>query len=265
MNHEAEYLKQCCAQAYASPWLTLVLGESWHPGGLKLTEHLGRLLALSPTDLLADVATGRGASARHLAQTMGCKVTGVDFGAAQVQQAERLARSANLQGQVHFQQADAEGLPWGDHTIDALICECALCTFPSPQRAVQEWARVLKPGGRLGLTDVTRCGDLISELDNITGWVGCLAGAQPLATYRAWLVAAGFEVTIEENRSEDLLALVERVGRAVTSWLHFRGHQAEGSLWSASAVDRLLRQVVKAIESGQIGYGLLVAHRPQES
>lgn len=261
MREDPGVIKQCCAAAYASPWAALLLGESWHPGGLDLTEHLGRALALSPRDVVADVAAGQGASARHLATRFGCQVWALDLGEAQVARGQ--AR-AELQGGalVRFQRGDAEALPWAAASVDVVICECALCTFPSPETAVQEWARVVKPGGRIGLTDVTRRGPLPAALDNLAGWVGCLAGAQPLEAYADLLTSAGFVVLRREDCSAELSALVARIGNALLSWLQFQGAGASLGGFDRKAVEDLLTKVQEAIGRQELGYALLTARRP---
>lgn len=262
MTENPEVLKRCCATAYASPWLSLLLGESWHPGGLKLTDELGRRLALTPRDLVADVAAGEGASARHLAKRYGCRVWALDLGAEQVARGRDRTEREGCQGRVLFQQGDAEMLPWRDGSVDAVVCECALCTFPQPQAAVCEWARVLRPGGRVGITDVTRRGALPPVLDSLGGWVGCLAGARPLEGYGDLLSAAGLRLEAMEDRSGDLEAFVTRIGHALLAWLRFQGDEAALGGWSYEDVEGMLHSVRASIASGDIGYGLLTARRP---
>src|SRR5205823_12263086 len=67
-------LKSCCANLYETDVARLLLGDSFHPGGLALTERLGQLLRLCPDDVVLDVAAGRGTSAVHLAKLFGCRV-----------------------------------------------------------------------------------------------------------------------------------------------------------------------------------------------
>ena len=80
-------------------------------------------------------------------------VVGVDLGAAQVAKATARAESAGLSERAVFRVGDAEHLPVDDHSFDAVVSECAFCTFPDKPTAA-EVARVVRPGGRLGLTDV---------------------------------------------------------------------------------------------------------------
>jgi len=143
---------------HESDWARLLLGDSFHPGGVALTTHLGAALGLHPGLRVLDIASGTGASALALARAYGCAVVGVDLGAANVRDATAAAARAGLGGRVRFARGDAERLPFDDASFDAVLCECAFCTFPDKRAAASEFARVLRPGGRVGLSDLTRVG-----------------------------------------------------------------------------------------------------------
>ncbi|HVA99801.1 MAG TPA: class I SAM-dependent methyltransferase, partial [Acidimicrobiales bacterium] len=123
MNMEDQDVKQCCATFYGSDFARLLLGDSFHPGGTRLTERLGSLLALTHESHVLDDASGRGTSAFHLAESFGCKVTGVDLSEENVRLATAEASQRGLARQISFQLGDAERLPFGDKTFDAIICE----------------------------------------------------------------------------------------------------------------------------------------------
>ncbi|MGH9009234.1 MAG: methyltransferase domain-containing protein [Acidimicrobiia bacterium] len=127
---DAETLKACCTAAYEHDLVALLLGESYHPGGLDLTRHLARALDLRPGRRVLDVAAGPGATACLLAAEFGVDVDGIDLGAASVERARATGSDRGLDGRVHFQLGDAEHLPFDDATFDVVICECAWCTFP---------------------------------------------------------------------------------------------------------------------------------------
>lgn len=164
---DSDTIKQCCAALYQSDLARLLLGESFHPGGLRLTRRLGELLELGPGRRVLDVASGTGESAVILARQFGCAVTGIDFGAGNVAESTARAEAEGLADQIHFHTGDAEKLATFDASFDAVICECAFCTFPNKRAAAAEFARVLTPGGRVGLSDLTRSGPLSPELDNL--------------------------------------------------------------------------------------------------
>src|SRR5215470_1125144 len=126
---QGDEVKACCSAAYASDWARHLLGESFHPGGLALTKRLGSLLDLGPGKRLLDAAAGCGASAIYLAQQYGCEVVGVEYGQELVHQARRAAAAADISHLVRFEQGDAERLGCAEDQFDAVLCECAFCTF----------------------------------------------------------------------------------------------------------------------------------------
>ena len=71
-------IKSCCAALYETDYARLLLGDSFHPGGLELTERLGKQLGLRPGQRVLDVASGTGATAVFLAERFGCHVVGLD-------------------------------------------------------------------------------------------------------------------------------------------------------------------------------------------
>src|SRR5258708_14669450 len=144
-SDDAATLKQCCAQLYASDLARMLLGDSLHPGGLWLTERVGTLLNLAPETHVLDVASGKGATALFLAERFGCHAVGIDYSGQNVADASQLASAKGLSSLVRFELGDAEGLPFPDKSFDAIICECAFCTFPNKTDAAREFARVLPP------------------------------------------------------------------------------------------------------------------------
>ena len=112
---------------------------------------------------MLDVGCGSGGPALFLAREIGCRVTGVDVDAAGIRSGETLARQSGMAEKVVFGQADvAQPLPFADNQFDALLSMDALCHFPERSRLFAEWCRILRPGGRLLVTDpvvVTGLGD----------------------------------------------------------------------------------------------------------
>ena len=253
-------IKQCCAAVYDSDTAKLLLGDSLHPGGAKLTEHLGQVLQLGPRTRVLDVAAGRGVSAITLATRFGCEVVGIDYSQRNIQAAKRDASARGLLQKVAFHCGDAERLPFADASFDAVICECALCTFPNKPSAVSEMARVLRVGGQVGLSDLTRQGALPPELDDLLSWVSCIAEAQPLSEYVALLAAANLKVlTTEEHNS----ALVDFVNQIRTRLLVTEVITGLNKLtlpgFDISVAKKFARHAVNAINTGKLGYAIVVA------
>jgi ubiquinone/menaquinone biosynthesis C-methylase UbiE len=260
----AETIKACCADLYERDLVRLLVGDSFHPGGLELTERLAVLLQLDARSRVLDLAAGRGTSALHLARVFGCRVVGVDYSGANVAQANEAAKRDGLSEQVEFLQGDAEQLSaLANESFDAVICECAYCTFPRKQAAASEIARVLCPGGRFGLSDLTRNGPMPPELDGLLSWIACVADAQPLATYVTDLEAVGLTVTQIEAHTEALVELVDQVrGRLLVAEIMTRIQhmQLPGGV-DLKQAKHVARSAADAVSAGILGYTLIIAGR----
>lgn len=258
-----EQIKTCCAATYGRDAVALVLGESYHPGGLALTRRLADALGLQADHRVLDVAAGPGATARLLAAEYGVTVDGVDLGESTVERARVATEQAGQSAEVTFHLGDAERLPLPDGTFDALVCECAFCTFPDKATAAAEFARVLRPGGRLGITDVTVAeAGLPPELTTLAAWVACIADARSLREYSQVLTGAGLRTVHTEAHDHALTRMIEQI-------------EARLSVLRMTAPDRLAQAGVdvdevlgytavakQAVADGLIGYALLVAEKP---
>ena len=210
-SSSATAVKQCCANLYESDLARALLGDSFHPGGLKLTERLGQLLQLGERSRFLDVASGRGTSALFLAEKFGCTIIGLDYGKQNVGVANESAAERGFSSRVRFEHADAEQLPFRDASFDAVICECAFCTFRDKAKAAGEFARVLRRGGRVGISDLTRSAELPKELEGLLAWISCIADAQPIEKYLEWFTSAGLAPRTTESHDEALHEMVRQV------------------------------------------------------
>jgi arsenite methyltransferase len=259
----AAELKHCCAMVYASEWAQLLLGESFHPGGLALTERLGELLRLRPDLTVLDVAAGRGASALHLARVFGCRVIGVEYSAELIEVARQAAIAGDLASRVEMRPGDAEQLPIDAGSVDVVICECAFCTFPDKPTAAREFVRVLRPGGQVGLSDVTRDGPLAPELGTLLAQIACLGNAQPAARYCNLLEGAGLTNIAVQAHDEALVTMLRQIrGRLVGAELLAKLGQLALPVGDLVEAKRLASAAMAAIEAGQLGYSLLTASLP---
>lgn len=259
----ATHVKQCCARLYESEIVSRLLGDSFHPGGAALTERLGRLLDLTPESRVIDAASGKGASALLIAQRFGCTVLGVDLSTLNVTHATAEAARLGLAGRVTFEVGDAERLPLDDASVDAVICECAFCTFPDKRAAAHEFARVLKPGGRVGLSDVTRTPGPAGELADLMAWVACLADARPANAYAALLGEAGFVNVAMENHDSVLLEMIRDIGSRLFAVDVLRGLQKiELGGFDFDAAKQMTRQALVAIAEHRLGYAVVCATKP---
>jgi hypothetical protein len=261
---EAAQVKACCAVAYGSDAAALILGDSYHPGGLDLTRRLARALDLRPGQRVLDVASGPGATGLLLAAEFAVTVDGIDLAETNVAKARGAADQAGLADRVSFHLGDAERLPFPDATLDAIVCECALCTFPDKPAVAAEFARTLTPGGRAGITDVTLTPDgLGPELEGLAGWVACLADARPAHDYTRILADAGLDTTLVETHDAALARMIEQIDARLTA---LRLLADPRDPLPGIDVDRALEltaQASRAVQAGTAGYALLVAEKPR--
>lgn len=256
-------IKSCCATLYQSDWARLLLGDSFHPGDLALTRRLGVLLGLQPGRRVLDVAAGPGSSALFLAQQFGCQVIGLDYSAELVEQATARAEEAGLSHQVRFQQGDAERLSFATDSFDALICECAFCTFPNKTTTAYEFARILRPGGWVGLSDLTRSGPLPAALEGLLAWIACLADARPVEEYMAYFARAGLVIeTVEPNDAvlNELIKTVQAKLLGTELLVKLKKLDLPGADFDQAK--SLARSAAEAVQEGKLGYALIIGTNP---
>jgi ubiquinone/menaquinone biosynthesis C-methylase UbiE len=260
MTIAPEEIKSCCAAAYSTEAARFLLGDSFHPGGAALTSRLIVALRVGPGSTVVDVASGPGTSALQLARESGADVVGVDLSPTSVAAATQAARAAGLSERVRFLQGDAEALPLEDETMNGALCECALCTFPDKDAAARELARVLRPGTRLALADMTaEAAQLPPELTGLQAWIACIADARPFEEITELLRRAGLIVERAERHDEALQRLLERVdGRLRTARLV--GANLIGD--AAARGHELVAAARATLARGDLGYGVIIARRP---
>lgn len=125
-----------------------VVGPCTRPGGTGLTERALACCDLGPEARVADIGCGAGGSLEHLGRSRDYRLVGIDPSPIQLELA-----GARL-GSSHLVQGRAEALPFQTESFDALLCECVLSVVDDRHSALGEFARVLKQGGYLLLSDV---------------------------------------------------------------------------------------------------------------
>jgi ubiquinone/menaquinone biosynthesis C-methylase UbiE len=131
------------------------LGLTKHLGSMEATRQLVELAHIQPGQLILDVGCGAGATPVHLAKRLDCSAVAVDLLPTMVKQARRRVAAEGLGASVRLAAADARWLPFRDETFDAVITESVNVFFEDKVRAIREYARVTKPGGYVGITEMT--------------------------------------------------------------------------------------------------------------
>jgi SAM-dependent methyltransferase len=129
------------------------LGQTGWRTAAEQTE-IAALLRLGPDTHLLDVACGSGGPSLAFVDRTGCRVTGLDVEPAAIAQAKAQAHARGFAGSTHFRVVDCGGrLPMADGALDAVLCVDAINHLPDRFGTLREWARLLRPAGRLLFTD----------------------------------------------------------------------------------------------------------------
>jgi len=168
------------------------VGLTKHLGGLGATEELIELCQVGEGKYILDVGCGAGVTPTFIAKRYGCRAVGVDISEGMVERSKERAKREEVADRVEFRVADAQDLPFEDDLFDAVITESATAFPQDKQKAVNEYARVTKPGGYVGLNESTwlkvppppevvawASQDLGASVKPLTSaeWVGLLEGA----------------------------------------------------------------------------------------
>jgi arsenite methyltransferase len=251
--------KACCASVYEAEPVRWLLGESFHPGGSELTLRTAELAAVGRGQRVLDVASGPGTSTLLLAAELGAEVVGVELGEAAVAAARAEAERAGLRERVSFVGGDAEALPFESSSFDAVICECSLCTFPDKRSACHEMVRVLVPGGRVAVADVTTDHDqLPAPLRTAAARIACVADALPVAGYTELLKQAGLKLVAIEAHDAALAAMVDRVEARLRLARMLRVPALSPYQGQLAEAVELARLAACAIRDGALGYSVMV-------
>ena len=213
MSAASQNLASCCANLYELPIVEQLLGQSFHPGGAKLTRQLASTCLISPKSNVLDVACGNGSSARVIAADFGATVTGCDYSAINLARATTASQAAGLAEKTQFVRASAEQLPFAPESFDVSLCECSLCLFENMDTALQQLRSVLKPGGRIGISDFFLNAPVPDSLNGLLGRVLCVAGAPSADGYREALSRAGFDFIRIRTVNWTLTDMIQRIRR----------------------------------------------------
>lgn len=172
------------------------------PTGANLGLGCGNPLALAQInegDVVLDLGSGAGIDCFLAADIVGPtgRVIGVDMTSAMVDKARENARRNNYDN-VEFRQGEIEQLPVDDASVDVIISNCVINLSPSKPRVFSEAFRVLRPGGRLLVSDMVLLEELPEYLrDSVDAYVRCIGGAALKDEYLLAMKEAGFrDVTI---------------------------------------------------------------------
>jgi arsenite methyltransferase len=201
----------CCSAFYEQDWVRHLAGDIFHPGGEELTNRTVSAMGLSAGVSIADLGCGAGTTAMTLARNYDFRVSAVDISAANIERA--IQRMGSDHAAIRFSQADAHQLPFDDSELDGLIAECSFSLFSEQETVLAEIRRVLKPGGKLAITDMATGGLLPADIAGVLAPWTCLVDAVNEETYTEMFLSAGFEIQTMADESTSLISLVQMLKR----------------------------------------------------
>lgn len=153
------------------------------------------LASIEEGETVIDLGSGAGIDCFLAAKKVGKngKVIGVDMTPEMLDRARANAKNGNVEN-VEFRLGEIDNLPVADNTADLIISNCVINLAPDKKRVFEEAFRILKPGGRVMISDIVLLGELPEALKaSKEAYVGCISGAIPREEYLQTIKDAGFE------------------------------------------------------------------------
>ena len=178
------------------------------------------LASLQPGQTVLDLGSGAGLDCFFAAKKVGetGKVIGVDMTPEMIERAQSSAKRLNIQN-VEFRQGYLEELPVESNTVDVIISNCVINLAPDKSRVFAEAMRVLKPGGKLAVSDIVTDGPLPDPIkQSLSAWAGCVAGAVEARDYVSMMETVGFtsiSITPVFFEKETIDAVIDDLGDAI--------------------------------------------------
>lgn len=194
----------CCNSANDSTQLSMVSKLYQDPDAAELPAEVTEmslgcgdpvtLAALQPGQTVLDLGSGGGIDCFLAAKKVGPtgQVIGVDMTSAMIEKARANKAKMNATN-VDFRLGEIEHLPVANNTVDVIISNCVINLSPDKTQVFKDAFRVLKPGGKLAVSDIVTDGPLPDEIkSSLSAWAGCVAGALDVNDYITTIEAAGF-------------------------------------------------------------------------
>ncbi len=153
------------------------------------------IASLKPGDTVLDLGAGAGFDCFLAAKKVGPdgRVIGVDMTPEMIDKARENAQKGHFSN-VEFRLGEIEHLPVADNTVDVIISNCVINLAPNKLEVMKEAYRVLKPGGRIAISDLALRGELPEKIkENMVAYVSCVAGAIHIDDYKSAVRSAGFK------------------------------------------------------------------------
>lgn len=244
-------------------------GFTKHLGGLAATDELVKLCHIQEGSHVLDVGCGSGATPVYLVRKHGCTVVGVDISARMIERGMEMANRESVAHKTEFRVADAQNLPFDANIFDAVITESVTAFPEDKQKAVNEYVRVLKPGGYVGLNESSWL--KTPPPPEMVAWASQEVGAQvePL-TPEAWVALlenAGLTDLVAKTREietrDEASGMIRRYGcrGMLRVWWRMLGMYARNPAYRRFVQRMRQNAIVPEGLNEYFGYGLYVGRK----
>ncbi len=246
-EHYAERIKNsascCSSDACCSPQSSLYPADliATMPSDISSTSYgCGdpiTLASLQPGQTVLDLGSGAGLDCFFAAKKVGAtgKAIGVDMTPEMIERTRASAQRLNITN-VEFRQGYLEDLPVDANSVDVIISNCVINLSPDKAKVFSEAFRVLKPGGKLAVSDIVTDGPLPEAIKkSMSAWAGCIAGALDIKDYQAAMQSAGLvNIFVTPTYFDDAI-IDEAIGDLDTSvdLKSFSGEKISKTVFSA--------------------------------
>jgi len=241
------------------------LGLTKHLGSTDATRRLVELCQIGRGDRVLDVGTGVGATLPYVVKALGCRVVAVDNLRAMIEQAQGRVTTAGVGRQVELAVADARRLPFADGLFDAVIMESLNVFFEDKLDAMRGYVRVTRPGGYVGITEMTWLNPPSPETAAYYRRT-VYADALQAETWIELLEEAGLEDVVGSAQPVD----IPREARGRLQRYGCRGFlkvllRTLGAVFRDPASRAFLKDVTRSVPQdvmGDLGYGVYAGRKP---
>ena len=192
----------------------IAIVDQLHTGGARASIKLLKKAELDPGELILDAGCGIGGSSRLLAEQFGCRVSGIDLAEKFIEAARFLTRCTKLEESVEFYQGSITAIEFNDCSFDAVLCQHVLMNIEDKAAAVKELFRVLKPGGKMILHEITQGRNMNLQIPVPWASKASISFLEPWDTLAEILENHGFKPLVYADETRAALSYWEMVKKA---------------------------------------------------